>query len=219
VKHFVFDLVALIRTHSERWIRTLLILAAIIGLASFSAAAIDFPGNRIVERLSGLTSVRSLATWLTAIVLLGIGLMALLAAFLDAARKNVWNLLAIASVLLSAEEVVGLHEMGEVSAALPTDRPPSLAWLLAAVAIAALILAALTPFLRSLPRATAVRFVVAGSLISAGTIGLQFLGELVEIARGTGSIEHIAIHNLEELSELVGMIVLLGAVTRHIGSS
>ena len=212
------DLISMIRRRRGRWIRRLMTVALVFGIASFTAAASDFPGDRLIERLSGLTSVRSLATWMQTVLFLAIGSLALFTAARDSSRRALWRLIGIASLLLSAEEVVGLHEMGEPVAVLPTDQPPSLTWLLGALAIAGLLAGALTPFLRNLPRAVAARFVFAAVLFTTGTIGLQFVGELIAIARGESSLAYIAIHNLEELTELVGLILLLDATLLQIGS-
>lgn len=211
-----FEVIRFLHDDGIVWMRRLVVAILVIGPVSFLAAAFDFPGSGLLERFSGLTTTRSIATWLTAVLLFSIGLLALLAGVVDRSRRRGWRLISFASILLSAEEIVGLHEIREHVARTPTDRPPSVISLIAALAIAALGFAVLTPFLRSLPSQIAMRMVGAGLLMVVGAIALQFVGALTEIERGSDSLAFVAIHTMEEFFELMGFAVFASAVVRHL---
>jgi len=214
------DALRWIRERRPAVVRSLLLLVVGLGLVSFVAETRSFVGDEVVLRLSGLTEVRSLATWLSVTVLFISAGLALLASDLDPDRSVYWRSGAFISTVLSMEEVVGLHELQEpIRRGIdPLADRPSIAWLAAELTVAVILAAVLLAFISRLRRDVRWRFTAAMALVVTGAIGLQFLGETIAFTRGIDSISFIAIHTLEEQVELAGFIVLLDALALFVGS-
>ena len=119
---------------------------------------------------------QSVATWWTSLMWLALSAY-LIAAGLSAGRK-MWFVLSGGALLLSLDEIMMIHEsVGHLVAPFVEGASGIWAskWVLVGVPAVIICLLALLPFVRSLPRRTAVGLVASGTLFVAGAVGCEML--------------------------------------------
>ena len=121
-----------------------------------------------------------------------------------------WWVLAIGFVLISLDEVVGMHEL----LSLPFDYSGVLyfGWVIPAAVLVAVLAIAYARFLIALPAPLRNRFVLAGALYVGGAVGMELPLGAVTDAQGDDSLAYALIDAVEETLELVGAGILLSAV-------
>lgn len=128
-----------------------------------------------------------------------------------------WQVLAIAFVYLSIDEMVSLHErvIEPLREALDLGGVLYYSWVLVAVPLVIGFGLALVPFLRALPRWTAVAFLLSGAVYVGGAAGMEMVGGLIASSGGEGTLPLHAVVTFEELLEMVGITLFLASVNEH----
>ena len=118
-----------------------------------------------------------------------------------------WMLLAGGFLLLSLDEIAGLHET--VNTIIDTT------WAIPGGILALLTGVAFIPFLRSLPTATRNAFIVAGCIYVSGAVGLEIIGDFLNEDSMTYKLTTV----VEEGMEMGGVIMCLAALLQYMGRS
>lgn len=129
-----------------------------------------------------------------------------------------WRLLAFVFVFLSLDETASFHE----SAAAPVKEALGLSgyfefgWIVPAIMLVAVFVIYYTPFLFSLPRHIAVRFLFAGGVFVGGAVGLEMVGGNIVDATGSRTGVYLVASTIEETFEIIGMTLFLAALLRYL---
>ncbi|WP_129339722.1 hypothetical protein [Cellulomonas endophytica] len=128
-----------------------------------------------------------------------------------------WRLLALVLAGLAVDESLSLHEelTDPVRRVLGTSGALYFSWVVVAVPLVVLLAVVLLPFLRALPRRTVRALLLAGALYVGGAVGAEMVGGALFEAGGKETYGYVAVSTLEELLEMAGMTVLLGATAEH----
>ena len=155
----------------------------------------------------------SFPTWYSSVALLGASLLI----FAAAARKRFehdrwrhhWLALALGFLLLSMDEVVGLHET------LNTET--SFSWTLVGAPVSLAIFVIFLPFIRSLPDPFRSRLLIAGMIFLTGALVIEYAQTPLSEA---GKIDTLG-YNLavvpEETLEMLGIVFLIRALIDYLG--
>lgn len=128
-----------------------------------------------------------------------------------------WLGLTTVFVVLSMDEMLGFHERlsDPVSSRLGASGVFFYAWVipygLAVLAFAGLY----ARFLLRLPRQTAVKFVLAGIVFVAGSIGAEMVGGWYSEQYGNAAPVYVAIQTIEEVLEMVGILIFISALLEY----
>jgi len=114
-----------------------------------------------------------------------------------------WLVLFLGFGFLSMDEIVGFHETIN-SLITPT-------WAYGGVAISFILLIYFLSFLRSLPKETAVGFLVAGAVYVGGSVGMEFVGSPIY----GKTLEYSVATMIEEGMEMFGVILFIRALLRY----
>jgi hypothetical protein len=171
-----------------------------------------------ISRIRGFLNVNGEANfpaWWNATLLLLVAFCALVARVQesDRARRRAWLLVAVAGLLMSMDEVTSLHErLGRPVRSAGID-PPTFAWLIPGVVIAATGFFLLVRVGRALPPPARGVLLIALSGYAAGAIGVETIngflleGRWLYYAMGT---------TVEETLEMAACIVAIGAIINQI---
>lgn len=212
----------------DRTIRVVAIVAAIVlalGIARqvavfFSRADTDFFGWDLIN----LDGEANLPAWFSGILLFAGGIATLLVARVARGTepRNIvpWTVLAIAFVILSADEIIQLHELtkGPLRAWREWTGVLMFPWVIWAIPLVLVAGAAFIPFLMRVNRATARRLVIAGSIYVFGAIVMEMVAGPVIEWRSRGNVYALCFM-LEESGEIVGAVLYLRAVLLHLAGS
>ena len=162
-------------------------------------------------------------------------LLLMVIGFAERARRGAfaWHWLALAAgfVVLSADEMLSLHEklIGPTRAFLGADRPLGIlyfAWVLPAFVLVVIIGAFFLRFLFHLPASTRRDFIIAASLFLGGAIGMEMLnGWQHEVdSRRLGmesynvrdlSVTYLVLTTMEEGLEMSGILYFIRSLLLH----
>lgn len=157
----------------------------------------------------------NLPTWCSSVLLLTCAASAWLASHRGARSRRGWRALAFALALLSADEVLCVHERvaAWLLAGLAVRRvEPAWLWALGGAVVAAFA-ASLVPFLRALPARLRRDLVIAGAVFVTGGLGFEVLGQRYAASHGWRDATYAALSALEELLEMLGALLCLRAIT------
>jgi hypothetical protein len=138
----------------------------------------------------------------------------------DPANIRAWFALAVIFVYLSLDEMISLHELlvPIVGKALHPTGFFLFAWVIVAIPLVAIVGAMFLPFLFRLPRPTARRIVIAGSVFVAGALGMELVGGKLFTDFGLTPIYYAGAF-VEEALEMVGVVLFILVVLDHLGRS
>lgn len=218
-----------VRLPEPKWlVRCLFVVVAVLVSLSLAQDFIRhavFGGGRIengglVMAFFDLDAEVNLPTWFQTLLTAAIGSL-LLAWNRDLTSRGGhrwgWILLGLAFIALSLDEMASLHEklMDPMRERFDIDSGPLFyAWVIP-VGLATLILfLVLVPFLKYLPRATLVRFLVAGLVFISGALFLEMVGGSIAGTLGS-TAAYDGVTSLEEALEMIGAVLFLRAVLLH----
>ncbi len=179
----------------------------------------EFVGDDIVRRFLKLFDVgneSSLPTWFSSVNLLLSSVLLFL--IFSMARRcgdkltKYWLALCILFLAFSIDEVAAIHERagglmrytGPIFPVLATH-----SWILYGAIFSILVLLLFIPFLRRLPRRTALIFLLAGCVFVSGALGFEFVGAWMLYTDFAGRDD--LIYNLrrlgEEGGEMYGIVI------------
>jgi len=168
----------------------------------------------LIRQLFDLDEEQSFGTWFSVVILLFSGSLLLIHAreqrAIGSRWYSRWRLLGYGFLLLSIDELVGLHET--------LNTAMELSWVVPGAAGAALVGSAFIPFLRELQPRTALLFVGAGVLYLAGAIGVESATEPMVYLGLLDTLAYNLTTALEEVLEMGGVILFLHALLVHLAS-
>jgi hypothetical protein len=131
----------------------------------------------------------------------------------DRARRRAWLLVAVAGLSMSMDEITGLHErLGAPVRSAGID-PPTFAWLIPGVVIAAGGFVLLVRVGRALPRPARGPLLLALTVYAAGAIGVEALNGVLHEVR---MLYYWVGTTVEESLEMAACILAIGAVINQI---
>jgi len=157
----------------------------------------------------------SFPTWFSALLLL----LAAVTAGLNARRETChrgelagqWTALGIGFLLLSIDEIAGMHET--------LNSAVSFSWTIPGAIVAAFAGGFFVPFLLKLPRALAVRFVISGAIYLGGALGVEVMTDPYLENDALNTLAYNLWTAVEEFMEMAGVLVFLEgarqALIRH----
>jgi len=114
-----------------------------------------------------------------------------------------WYMLAAGFLLLSVDEIAGLHETVKTMI--------EMSWAIPAEILALLVGLTFVPFLLSLPTTTRNWFIVSGCIYVAGAVGMEIVGDPMDADTMIYNLTTV----VEEGMEMAGIIVFLFALTTY----
>lgn len=124
-----------------------------------------------------------------------------------------WRAASLVAALLAVDEWVGWHEhlrvVGEALRGVGLGLP-TYAWVLPGLCVAALAVAAATPWLRSLPGDVRKRVVLALLVFCTGALGVEALSGLVHHLGGSVQLWAV-LTTVEEALEMTGVLFAISA--------
>lgn len=212
----------------KRLVRLVAICAAgVWGLGLFRqvvVAILNVDTDAFGWNVINLDGENNLPAWFSGLLLFTIGLTSLSLAWLArvAEPRNVpwWTTLGAFFVLLSADEIMKLHEVtdGAMRATGSWSGPLYFPWVIWAGPFLVLVALAFVPLLRRLPRKTTIRLGVAAMVGITSAIGMEMVAGIVIGWRGRGDYYAICFL-LEEGGEMTGSVLFLRALLLHVAET
>ena len=204
---------------SPRTVEVVLVaISVILGIASYIMhLTVRARGGESLALLDVGDEV-SLGTWFETL-LFAVAAVVLLFGGRTAGRMATrWYVLSGVMLLLSIDEAASMHE--RLGSTL-RDIVDSGGWLYYIWVIPALVFVAAVatyelPWLRSLRSDIARRVVVAGLVFVGGAAFMELLAGPEAEANGTGTLLSISYSAVEELFEMIGLSLFVGAILRHL---
>jgi hypothetical protein len=131
----------------------------------------------------------------------------------DKARRRAWLLVAVAGLLMSMDEITGLHERLNGLVGSTGIKTRTFPWLLPGVFIAGTGFLLLVRVGRALPRPARGTLLLALSAYAAGAIGVEALNGLL---RETRHLFYCIGTAAEEGLEMASCVLAVGAIINHI---
>jgi hypothetical protein len=136
--------------------------------------------------------------------------------------KRGWWILCAGFVLMAVDETASVHELVNLWVfkllALKQYGIFYYSWVIPAILLIAALLVYFIPFLRALPRETARRFVVSGSVFLSGAVGVEMAGGSVHENSGQDNTIYALLVALEEGMEMSGVVLFIRAILLHLRS-
>lgn len=151
----------------------------------------------LLHQLFELDEENNLPTWFSSFLLLNNAVVLLLAASQAKQHRAQWLILAVGFLVLSIDEVAGLHETFHT--AIDTN------WTIYAAVLVGIVALAFIPFLLGLPRRIAVWFVISGALYLSGALLVEWLSRDME----EESLAYAYAVAVEEGLEMAGALLFL----------
>lgn len=215
-----------------------LILGALLAITALLAAGhlavqvaafyLDIPyvyqGSRIY-RFFDLAAEANLPTWYQGLALFTTAMLLALVALASFLQRLLfhaayWLMLALGFLFLSFDELTQVHEalvkpvrrLMDIDGGLLT-----IGWVVPGAIAVGLVFVGFIPFLRSLPRATAIRFFVAGAIYVGGAIVLEAIGHATLPEDGERTFFFKMLAMFEEVAEKAGVAFFLYAILLYLG--
>ena len=157
-------------------------------------------------------------TWFSAALLLGVGVVAALIGRRATPMRGYWYAVAGVAVFLSLDESAQIHEL--VTVALRRGLAVGPGFSVAVVVIVSLVpvlvgAAGFYRFVRALPRPTAAGLLVAAAVYLGGAVGVDTVVAALDFGGGGGALS-LALHTVEELLEMTGVILAIHVLLTHL---
>ena len=118
-----------------------------------------------------------------------------------------WYVLSIGFLLLSVDEVAGVHE--SINSVIV------MTWAIAGGVLAGVIGLAFVPFVLHLPRRTALLFAAAGAAYLAGTVGIEIIGNNMVSHNLQDTLPYIFATLVEESLEMLGVVLFVHSLLAY----
>lgn len=165
----------------------------------------------------------SLPTWVSQFILLSIGLLSFLAAYLQTVKGSriIWGIIGAIGVSLSIDEVAALHELllQTVHLAVFSEARPTVssnAWFVLLPFIVVIGLLLLVQAIKHIPRAVLMIMIVGSFIYMSGAI---FIDVLTNASNANNFYEKGILVAVEESFEMIGSTIILYAVISYIESN
>ena len=165
----------------------------------------------LIRQIFDVDEEDSFPTWFSGFLLLFTSLTCGVKARQESQRSSPdampWTGLGIGFLLLSIDEIAGMHESLN-SMGLPFS------WTVPGVILAAFAGGVFLPFLLRLPRAIALRFVIGGVIYLGGALGVEVLTDPYLERDELNTLPYNLWTAVEEFMEMAGVLVFLQGVRR-----
>ena len=214
-----------LRFHFVRWIPLLIGLLSLAYVATqwvYFALDRSLGGKIGLVQLFDLCDETNLPTVFSSLLLLGasalLGVMAARTLPRERSMGLLWLGLALIFAFLSFDEAAELHERWSFFLRRTLGQQQLLldAWVIPYSILFAAVALAYIRFLVRLPRDTAWRFVVAGSLFVSAAVGFEIIESLYEASVGELDATYAALCGTEEVMEMAGVALFINAIMRHL---
>ena len=191
----------------------LVLLACHAGLTLYHYRVEPLPW--LLRQLFDLDQENNLPTWFSAFLLL----VAAALLWLCARQRKLdgdgwsgqWLVLAGGFLLMSLDEVAGVHET--------INSVIEVTWAIPAALLVPVLGLAFVPFLLHLPRRTALRFVLAGAIYLAGALGVEIFGNSLSVRDLKDTLQYDMSTLAEETLEMLGVILFIQALLHYMRGS
>ena len=200
-------------------------VAVILGLCIARELLIGYVGAGTVLkdlRHFALDAERSIPAWLEGTTMAASSLLLLLIAAVsgkfDTRNQFQWAALAAIFLLMSIDESVSFHEIlvAPLRNAFDLSGVFYFSWVLLATPIVIALGLYFTPFLLRLPRQTAIRIIIAGTVFVGGALGTEFACGYLATTAGMESVAYRTTAATQECLETIGMTLFFTALLRHL---
>ncbi len=160
----------------------------------------------------------SLGTWFETLQFAIAAVVLLFGGRLAAPLARRWYVLSGVMLALSVDEAASMHERLGSGLREVVDAGGWLyyIWVIPALVFVAIVALYELPWLRSLPSDIARRVIVAGVVFVGGAAFMELLAGPEAEANGTGTLLSISFSAVEELCEMIGLSLFIGAILRHL---
>ena len=153
----------------------------------------------------------SFPTWFSAMLLLltslSLWVNAKTVPSADSSLSERWHLLSIGFLLLSIDEIAGMHETVN-----SLDLMGDMSWTVPGAIVAGAAGLYFVPFLLKIPRPLAMRFVLAGGVCLGGALGVEVLTDPYLENDELNTLPYNLWTALEEAMEMGGVLIFLGGL-------
>lgn len=210
--------------------RTLSIVVCILLVAHLSTQALKvyagYDAQLGFERQFNLDGENNIPSWYASTALLFcaglLGLIGCVKHWEQAPRSRQWLGLAAIFLYLSLDEAASLHEMVNPLARALLDRTGvsvgylHYSWVILGIVVVPIVGFSYLRFLRTLPIATSVQFVLAGLLYVGGAVGIEMFGGNVASQGGLATMSYAMLVAVEEGLEMFGIVIFMYALLSYI---
>jgi hypothetical protein len=183
------------------YIRTLAVIAILLLCTHLSLYCYHYLSEKLpwlLRQLFDVDEENNLPTWFSQFLLLNNAFaLGVIASSCAQEKRHYWQALAIGFLILSIDEVAGLHET--FHSAIDFN------WAIPASILVAIIGIVFIPFLRSLERRVAILYLISGAIFISGALVIELLSEDMK----TKSLEYALATALEEGMEMAGALLFL----------
>ena len=183
------------------YIRTLVLVALILVCTHLALYCYHYLSEKLpwlLRQLFDLDEENNLPTWFSHFLLLNNAIvLSIIASTFTQEKRHYWWALAIGFLILSIDEVAGLHET--------FHSVIDFNWAIPAGILVAIIGIVFIPFLRSLERRVAILYIISGAIFISGALIIELLSEDMK----TKSLEYALATALEEGMEMAGALIFL----------
>jgi hypothetical protein len=198
------------------------VIWALVILFNFAEAFLGWSGEQWVYILD-VDREETLYSWFSQLLLFCASAMLFRIGWdADPAKRLIraqWFLLSFVFLFLSADEALHLHERITIPlrAALNTSGLLYWAWVIPYGLGSLIGLAAMIPFLRSLPRATAVWFAISAATFLSGAVVLEMYGAVILLQEPELSnyLYYLIEATVEEALEVLGVLIFLTTLASY----
>jgi hypothetical protein len=129
-----------------------------------------------------------------------------------------WVALAIIFLGLSVDDAADVHGHAsyKLHETLDTGGFLAYAWVIPAAALTLIFVVAYIPFLRHLPRAVALRFIIAGALFVGGALGMEMIQARYDTLHGVENMPYRIMVAIEEGMEMAGTILFISVLMSYL---
>lgn len=169
---------------------------------------LDLIGEEFIRRLADLDSEAAVPTWLSTMLMAAAAVLCWTESRLtDPGQRRRWALLGFGFLILSIDEVAGLHGSmrGPVRRLLDIDNPLFYGWVLPAIILIAAAAVYFYPLIPALPTKVRRRVLIAGTAFVVGAIGLEMVGGVLAQSGMRDGWTYFMVSTIEELVEIISV--------------
>lgn len=173
---------------------------------------LDLIGEDFVRRLADLDSEAAVPTWVSTMLMAAAAVLCWIESRVtDPGQERRWSLLGLGFLILSIDEVAGLHGSvrGPIRRLLDIDNPLFYGWVLPAIILIVAAAVYFYPLIPTLPTKVRRRILIAGTAFVVGAIGLEMVGGVLAQAGMRDGWTYFMITTIEELVEILSVFLFV----------
>lgn len=173
--------------------------------------------NQLTEFFS-VTHEANLPTWFSSLLLLLAAMLGGTIALAGRDQQKMWGALSLVVLYLAVDETAVIHEMftTPLRESLGLGGPLYFSWVVIGLPLALLVGLLFMRFVLRLPASTRNAVIAAGIVYLTGAIVVEAIAANQWEADGGTSLRYAAISTFEEMLEMLGAILLIHGLLRHI---